>query len=129
MAVPFDEKFPGAEDLDYLIRLAQVTPMVELHRVYAMIGEGGDSHISMDARIQGRQLLREKHAHLFRDRRALAFWYMRLGHLYRRGGYRMRSLRAFARSIFLTPTRPRPWKGLVMTAMPNKMAQRLLSRQ
>ena len=129
MVVPFDENFPGASDLDYLIRLAQITPMVEIHRVYAIIGQGGDSHVAIDARIQGRELLRQKHEHLFRDRRALAFWHMRIGHLYRRGGYRMASLRAFARSIFLTPTRPSPWKGLALTAMPSKVAQRLLSKQ
>lgn len=117
--VGFDSEFAGAEDLDYMIGLAKITPMVEIHQSYAVIGDSSpSSFVGVEKRIQGRELLRKKHRAVFEDRRALAFWYLRFGHLNRIGGHRLRSFGAFVKSAFLQPLDASAWKGMVMAFTP-----------
>jgi glycosyltransferase involved in cell wall biosynthesis len=122
-AVQFDEAFPAAADLDYMLRLALAAPVAELDEV---LGEhrapGGVllSEISLSDRIAGRQRFLEKHRSHF-DRPALGFYWMRLGHLYRRAGHRVRSAGCFARSLWYWPLGIHGWKGLVLAIFPRSV--------
>lgn len=127
--VGFDPQFAGAEDLDYLIGLAKMTPMVEIHEKFAVIGDSPrTSFVAVEQRLQGRQRLRQKYPDLFADRRALAFWYLRCGHLNRVGGHRVRSVFAFVRSALLHPTAA-AWKGMALAVTPKKFADPILARR
>lgn len=122
--VEFDEAFAASEDLDYLIRLAAVTPFAFVDEVCAVHGEG-DQHpsmISIERRIESRSQLREKHGDLF-DRRADAFHLMRLGHLYRKAGRRSSALGAFARSALQCPTLGYTWRGILLAALPASISK------
>jgi glycosyltransferase involved in cell wall biosynthesis len=122
--VEFDEAFAASEDLDYLIRLAAVTPFAFVDEVCAVHGEGAQhpSMISIERRIESRRQLRVKHGDLF-DRRADAFHLMRLGHLYRKAGRRSSALRAFARSAMQCPTLGYAWRGVLLAALPASMSK------
>jgi glycosyltransferase involved in cell wall biosynthesis len=130
LKVLFDESFRGAEDLDYLIRLAAIGPFVVVDEVLSEIGQSGDelSAISLQSRIDARIRLGEKHGHLF-DREARSFYFLRLGHLHRRAGHRFASLSAFAKSVWLRPARLSAWKGLVAAVAPSAIVEREILRQ
>lgn len=122
--IGFDPELAGAEDLDYLIGLAMLTPMVEIHQTYAVIDDSPrSSHVAMEQRIQGRQRLRQKYGYLFEDRSALSFWYLRFGHLNRLAGHPMRSLAAFVRSVLLNPRNASAWRGMALAMMPNRITE------
>jgi len=129
--VRFDEEFPAAADLDYMLRAAMVAGVAELDRVLGVHGPSGSgmTAIALEKRIAGRLRFREKHAELFRDREARAFYELRLGHLYRRAGSRGRSLAAFLRSLWIRPASPLPWKGLVSLGIPRRLLGRLNARR
>jgi glycosyltransferase involved in cell wall biosynthesis len=126
LQVLFDESFRGAEDLDYLIRLAGTGPFVVVDEVLSELGRGGEqmSAISLESRIEARILLGQKHAHLL-DREARSFFFLRLGHLHRRAGHRSASLVAFAKSAWLRPARLSAWKGLVAAIAPHAFVDRV----
>jgi len=128
LGVLFDESFKGAEDLDYLIRLAATGPFVVLDEVLAVLGGGEQvSAISLDSRIEARIRLGEKHAHLL-DREAKSFFYLRLGHLQRLAGHRSASLAAFAKSVWLRPGRLSAWKGVAMAITPAALVDWIIAR-
>ncbi len=107
-AVRFDESFPAAADLDYMVRLARAAPVAVVEAVLAVHGapdRRGPSGVSLERRIAGRRMFREKHADLFDERGAKAFHLARLGHLHRRRGARGPALGAFGRSFVLRPSR------------------------
>ena len=113
--VEFDETFQGAEDLDYLLRLAQRASFAFVDHVGAILpGDGPATLVSLDQRIAARIRWREKHIAMF-DRRADSFHWLRLGHLNRRAGHRHRALGCFARSVWCSPVAWSAWKGAVLT--------------
>ncbi|MCA1845466.1 MAG: glycosyltransferase family 2 protein [Actinobacteria bacterium] len=130
LRVLFDESFRGAEDLDYLIRLAASGPFVVVDEVLSEIGQSGDevSAISLQSRIDARIRLGQKHGHLF-DREARSFYFLRLGHLHRRAGHRSASLAAFAKSAWLRPARLSAWKGLAAAVAPSTVVERQIRRR
>ncbi len=110
---PFDPTMIAAEDIDYLINLARSgTHMVESETVHATIGGGDPSTISIDTRIAGRLSLLERHPEISRDTRALAFFYVRLGHLQRRAHRRSDAARSFATALRIHPRSAEAWRGL-----------------
>lgn len=117
--VRFDETFPAAADLDYMLRLAQEAPVAMIDAVLAVHGAPTelDSSISLDRRIAGRLQFRSKHADLFQSRDVEAFHLLRLGHLHRRNGDRRGAVAAFTRS-FVTRPSMRSLRGLVMALLP-----------
>ena len=127
--VRFDEDFNAAEDLDYLLRLAMTTTVIELDRVLAVHGRSHArvSAINLESRIAARAQFRTKHAHLFDDPAAQAFYDLRLGHLYRRGGQRGHALAAYLRSLRRQPSLA-VLKGVAATALPRPVVDRLATR-
>ena len=125
--VEFDESFPAAADLDYMLRLAQAAVFVELDRVLAVHGLYPDrvSEVALQARIAGRRHFRAKHEGLFRDPEVLAFYELRMGHLQRRAGHRRESLAAFGRALRHRPIWAAGWKGLATVFLPAGFRVRL----
>jgi hypothetical protein len=114
--IAFDESLWAGEDLDYLIRLAKTATWVEIGRDLGKHGNSGQhgSAIDLRSRIEGRLTLMERHRELFqRHPIALSFFYVRLGHQYRRGGLRREALGSFVTAIRIRPTSIIAWKGLV----------------
>ncbi|MGH8892453.1 MAG: glycosyltransferase family 2 protein [Actinomycetes bacterium] len=128
-SVQFDESFTAAADLDYMLRLAAEAPVLVLDEVHAVHGRPADrqSSISIARRLAGRQMFREKHAHLF-DREADAFHLMRTGHLHRRAGARTRAAAAFVHSLRVRPTGAAA-RGLLLTAIPTTAATAMIRRR
>ncbi len=120
-SVRFDESFPAAEDLDYLLRVATTTSIVEIDLALA-VKYHEPSTPAIEIRIAGRKRWRDKHAGMFRDRSTRAFYEMRLGHLQRRAGSRGRALASFGRAALLTPADPRAWRGLAACLLPAGIA-------
>lgn len=118
----FDENFTAAAELDYLIRVAEQTPIVELDAVLAMHGPSETSYINIEDRINARLQLKVKHAQLFAEPRAAAFYSVRLGHLYRRAGKRIRSFSCFVRALTLRPGSALAWRGLARSLLPQALA-------
>jgi glycosyltransferase involved in cell wall biosynthesis len=110
---PFNESMQAAEDLDYLITLARTdATMIESDAVLAIFGEDEPSVIGSDTRIAGRLSLLDRHPEIGEDPQALAFFYVRLGHLQRRGGRRPDAIKSFVRALRTQPVSAQPWKGL-----------------
>jgi glycosyltransferase involved in cell wall biosynthesis len=127
--VRFDEAFPAAADLDYMIRLAATAPVLMIDEVHAVHGRSPDrqSSISIARRLEGRRRFREKHDALF-DRKADAFHWMRTGHLHRRAGERRLAIIAFGRSFFRSPSSA-ALRGLTLSAVPGWAASALIERE
>ncbi len=116
---PMDENFAAAEDLDYLIRLAKSgARMVESMAVLAVLGNAETSDIGMDQRIQGRLKLLTQHPEILSDRKAKAFFNIRLGHLQRRAGMRSSAFRSFLKAGGSAPSSPLVWKGFAHCLVP-----------
>lgn len=117
--VGFDPKMGGAEDLDYLIRLAKSGARVaEIPVTLAVLGGEEATAVGLDERIAGRLMLLESHPEILGDARARTFFYLRLGHLQRRAGRRWRASAAFVRSFVARPSM-RPLRGLLLTLLPD----------
>ncbi|HEX6207422.1 MAG TPA: glycosyltransferase family 2 protein [Actinomycetota bacterium] len=129
-AVRFDEAFPAAADLDYMLRVAMEADVLELNRLLAVHGPISErvSAIALERRIAGRERFREKHSELFEDPEVRAFHELRLGHLHSRAGERMRAASAFVRALRIRPTWSLPWKGLLGLPVPRGLLARLLER-
>ncbi|MGH8924769.1 MAG: glycosyltransferase family 2 protein [Acidimicrobiia bacterium] len=117
-AVLFDEAFGAAEDLDYLLRAAESTSVLEIGRILADHGQKHVSSIGLPKRIEARKQFREKHSRYFQDREVAAFHHVRLGHLYRLTGERFRAIESFLRAIRFRPTLGLGWTGLARAVMP-----------
>ena len=116
---PLAERFEGAEDLDYLIRLAKSgARMVETTAVLAILGVTETTVIGMEQRIQGRLKLLTRHPEILTDGRATAFFYIRLGHLQRRAGMRSSAFISFLRAGLHAPSSPLVWKGFLHCLSP-----------
>lgn len=115
---PFDVTMHAAEDLDYLITLAKTDAvMFESAAVLSIFGEDEPSVIGSDVRIAGRLSLLDRHPEIDQDPQALAFFYVRLGHLQRRAGLRSEALGSFTRALRIQPMSPQAWKGLTRSMM------------
>ncbi len=127
--VRFDPTFAAAEDLDYMLRLAQTTSVAVLDRVLAVHGQSNDrvSSIGMAKRLEGRRRFREKHDALF-DRQAHAFHLLRRGHLHRRAAERGAAARSFAQSFVAHPSALAA-KGLLLSVLPGRAGARLVARR
>lgn len=126
---PFDESFAGAEDLDYLIRLAKSgTSMVEVPAALALLGTSSDTAVGVEKRIEGRLRLLERHPEIAADRRALAFFFLRLGHQYRRSRQRVRALQAFGRSLTSRPSGAAA-RALAYSVFPSSLTAPYAKRQ
>lgn len=122
---PFDESFVGAEDLDYLIRLAKhPVQMVETMAMLAITGDIEVSAIGVDKRIQGRLDLLERHPEILSDSEASAHFWMRLGHQYRRNRQRLLALESFGRSFIASPNIFAA-RGAVLSVLPWDLQTRL----
>lgn len=128
--VQFDESFPGAEDLDYCLRLALCSSMVELDEILAEHGPSSesDSLVAIEARIEGRLMFREKHRKLFENPEFDSFYELRLGHQFLRLGSRYEALRHFVRSLSLDWRNPSAWKGLVAVMLSTRLKHRWADR-
>ncbi len=114
LGVRFDESFSGAEDIDYLIRLAKSgVQFVETVAVLAIVGDTTTSAIGIDERIQGRLSLLSRHPEILADRKAAAFFYVRLGHLQRLADMRPSAFRSFLKAGTYSPSSALVWKGFV----------------
>lgn len=118
-AVRFDETFPAAADLDYLLRVAETTSVIELAQVLADHGTDDESEIGIRKRIAGRLRFSDKHGRYFSDPQVAAFHYARLGHLYRRDGQRLEAAKSFGRALRQRPGLALAWRGLVMLLRPH----------
>jgi glycosyltransferase involved in cell wall biosynthesis len=111
--VRFDPGLAGAEDVDFVLRVAPLTPVVELDRILARRAhrQGSETAISLWDRIDGNLRVRERHAGLF-DREARAYLEYRLGWLYLKAGRRGPAAACFARAAANRPSWSLPWKAL-----------------
>lgn len=123
-SIEFDESFSAAEDLDYLVRAAQVTSVMELDLVLAVKNRDEVSVINIEKRIAGRRRFRAKHAQLFLDRHSRTFHEIRLGHLLCLGGHRGKAFRSFARAVLTRPAEIRAWKGALRCMLPKRIVRR-----
>lgn len=124
-ASPFDESLPGAADLDYLIRLAKAgARTVEIPLTLAVHGKRGPSAVGLEDRIQGRLQLLSKHPEILSDPVAASFFYLRLGHQYRRAGQRARAVGSFVRSL-RARRNASALKGLALTSLPMPLQRRV----
>ena len=118
--VRFSEDLPAAAEVDLFLRLAKMSPFVELHATYALFDPSphAPSRVSVEARIAARHQLMAEHPDVFSSREARAFGMMRLGHLYRRTGQRGPAIRCFLEGIFLDPLLVAAWRGLYTSLLP-----------
>jgi len=125
-SVLFDESFRASEDLDYLLRIALSGPVVELSSTLAVHSARADhpSAISLASRIASRRQFRDKHAPLF-DRKAKAYFDLRIGHQYRRAGRSKSASASFLRSLLRHPWWAPPWKGLVGLTLSDRRVQQI----
>jgi hypothetical protein len=89
--------------------------MIEIDAVLAVLGTDQPSSIGVDARIEGRLSLLDRHPEILESSRARSFFYVRLGHLQRRSGQRSASMRSFATAIGAHPRSAVAWRGLGRT--------------
>lgn len=128
--VEFDETFPGAADLDYSLRLAEIARIGLVPSVLTIHGspEGHESAISIERRINGRLMFREKHREYFKNPVVEAFFLARLSHQYRRADQRLSAASSAARSLLARPTLL-GLKALVAAAIPEQLVQRIARRR
>lgn len=119
LAVGFDESFPAAADLDYLLRLFERGSVVTLNRILTIHARADSrlSAISIERRIAGRLALRTKHSHYFTDPDVEAFFLARLAHQYRRAGMRTKAFTTAAQSLRRRPT-SLAFRALIATLLP-----------
>jgi glycosyltransferase involved in cell wall biosynthesis len=118
--VRFSEDLPAAAEVDLFLRLAKISPFVELDATYALFDPSPEapSRVSVQARIVARRRLMADHPDVFAGREARAFGMMRLGHLYRRSGERGAAIRCFLNGIWLDPFLIAAWRGLFSSSLP-----------
>lgn len=118
--VRFSEDLPAAAEVDLFLRLATISPFVELDATYALFDPSPEapSRVSVQARIVARRRLMADHPDVFASREARAFGMMRLGHLYRRSGERGAAIRCFLNGIWLDPFLIAAWRGLFSSSLP-----------
>jgi glycosyltransferase involved in cell wall biosynthesis len=106
-AVRFDERFIGAEDVEWWLRQAQLLPVHTVSKVGWIWRrhDGPRFRSGIRARIAGRWLMLETHAPYFEERPdAASFQYHRLGLQYKAVGEFATARRAFLRSFRLRPS-------------------------
>ena len=118
--VRFSEDLPAAAEVDLFLRLAKISPFVELDATYALFDPSPEapSRVSVQARIVARRRLMADHPDVFASREARAFGMMRLAHLYRRSGERGAAIRCFLNGIWLDPFLTAAWRGLFSSSLP-----------
>jgi len=105
-ALPFDERFLAAEDVEWWLRMAQRVPISTVPRVgYLLRRHNAPRHrIDLATRVGSRLLLQEVHAAYFAThRQAAAFQWKRTGLLAADEGNAALARAAFARSLRLRP--------------------------
>lgn len=119
---PFDEQFMAAEDIEWWLRMAQVSTVHTVTKIgYLMRRHQGPRYgIDAAARVRGRLLLLHIHAAYFATRpRASTFQWKRLGLLARESGDYAFARTAFLRSMRMSPTIATFWH-LVRSCRPSK---------
>ena len=117
--IGFDETFDAAQDIDFVIELARASSFAMVDDALAVRGPETGSAVGMDRRIAARLRLREKHHDvLFRDPASRAFYYLRLGHLYRRAGHRGEALRCLGHALLDQPRNAQAWRAVAFTILP-----------
>lgn len=120
--VKYDESMAAAEDLEYNIRLAREGEVIEIADTLAIHGSrmGYPTAISIQQRIEGRELIRDRYAEHFADPTISRHYELRMGHLHRRAGARSKAARRFARLALSNPSDLMAWKGLISTVLPER---------
>lgn len=127
----FDETFPAAADLDYMIRLARCGPQLFIDSVlgaHTTTGRGQVSAVGLEKRLQGRQMLLDRYPEEFADPAVRAFYLLRLGHLYRRSGQRLKALRVIGQGLRIAPRSLQLWKALAYLGLPRGLVHRLTAK-
>lgn len=129
-AVQFDSAYQAAEDLDYNVRLAATTAVVEIRAVLACSQPRteGPSDIAIQTRIEAREHFRAQHAALFTEPAFERHHRLQLAHLHRRAGHSIEALRRFASLTRHAPRDVAAWKGLVSSLLPLEWSIRIGSR-
>lgn len=116
----FDETMWATQDVDYLIRLAMIATWVEIPRVLSQHtdpGPGG-SAIAIEARIEGRLRLLERHESLIvGNRKAESFFHARLGLQYQRAGRAAEARASLRHAIAIRPACGLAWRGLARSML------------
>jgi glycosyltransferase involved in cell wall biosynthesis len=128
--IEFDETFPAAADLDYSVRLAEIARIGLVPLILTIHGdsEAQDSAISIQRRINGRLMFREKHREYFKNPVVEAFFLARLSHQYRRAGQRLNATTSAAKSLLARPT-SLGMRALVAAAVPEHLVKRVARRR
>jgi glycosyltransferase involved in cell wall biosynthesis len=111
-ALPFDERFPAVEDVDWLLRLASRVLFATVPRVGYVVRrhDGPRPHHGMEARLAASRQLLEKHAAYFTEHpAAAAFRWKRIGLMATQLGRRSEARQAFWRSLRLHPEPRTAW--------------------
>jgi glycosyltransferase involved in cell wall biosynthesis len=104
--LPFDERFRGAEDVEWLLRMAQVAPFATVPQPGFVRGNAGTARPDALPRLDGVKLLMETHAGYFASHpRAAARCWSYYGEASLRAGLQAQSRRAYARAFRHRPTR------------------------
>lgn len=129
--VGFDENFYACSDIDFVIGLARHTSFAMINDVLALRGKDtAPSAIAIERRIEGRNLLSEKHRDVFNvDSESKAFQDVRMAHLYRRSGHRVKALGCFARALGRRPNYADAWHGAGITILPPETGKYLSVRR
>jgi glycosyltransferase involved in cell wall biosynthesis len=111
-ALPFDESFLGAEDIDWWMRMTLAVPVTTVQKVGYLYRrhETPRNSNTITARLNERIRLLDEHADYFAEHhRALAFQWKRIGLIALRAGDGAAARRAFARSLRLRPAPRTAW--------------------
>ncbi|MGQ0670209.1 MAG: glycosyltransferase family 2 protein [Actinomycetota bacterium] len=112
LAPAFDERFLGAEDVEWWLRVAGTCTVATVPRVGVVyrLHSGSRNRSGLDARVRGSLLLLETHSEYFaRHRRAAAFRWKRIGLMARSLGDHALARRAFRRALALRPELATAW--------------------
>lgn len=130
LSVRFNEEYPAAADLDYNVRLAEMTTVIELPTVLGYhTPKVKQSSIGVDKRIAGRLQFRAEHRRYFVDEKYERHHRLRLAHLYRRGGHRLVAFGLFVRLALTQPLDAGAWKGMIGCLLPRSIVASVLRRR
>jgi len=104
--LPFDERLPASQDVEWWLRMAQQVPVATVTEVGRLLRRhAGVRHLNdLHARVRNQQLILELHADYFAaHRRALAFQWLQVGLLALQAGESTTARTALRRSLLARP--------------------------